>query len=206
MNTFCFSIWLWWRFSVSHEWPVQTLGISGQILLAFEMPTLQEMQTDPAKSIKQLRLKNDLQNHWRNIKGIAMDMPESLLSIWKKHLQWTRAGPHRHAMKSESHPAWTFIISDTHLALAASSTAVNVEVRRHLEAKIALVISFGSFDVDTVYVVPDSDEELGALLYDFLFPDDEVYELAVSDDDEGLQHGSQGIIPGHIISFLCIKF
>ena len=78
-----------------------------------------------------------------------------------------------------------FIISDTHLALAASSTAVNVEVRRHLEAKIALVISFGSFDVDTVYVVPDIDEELQALTYDFLFPDDEVYELAVSDDDEG---------------------
>ena len=66
-----------------------------------------------------------------------------------------------------------FIISDTHLALAASSTAVNVEVRRHLEAKIALVISFGSFDVDTVYVVPDSDEELQALTYDFLFPDDD---------------------------------
>ena len=78
-----------------------------------------------------------------------------------------------------------FMNSDAHLALAASSTVVNVEVRRHLEAKIAQVISSGSFDVDAVYVVPDSDEELQALTYDFLFPDDEVYELAVSDDDEG---------------------
>ena len=56
-----------------------------------------------------------------------------------------------------------FMNSDTHLALAASSTVVNVEVRRHLEAKIAQVISFGSFDVDAVYVVPDSDEEIEAV-------------------------------------------
>ena len=34
-----------------------------------------------------------------------------------------------------------FMNSNTHLALAASSTAVNVEVRRHLEAKIAQVIT-----------------------------------------------------------------